>query len=118
MLTPDSPIPSEPYDPRDPSCAGSTSGLPPGYVKPTFLEECELDESCPELSSDEGRYVSEVAAKVAKELYWPVRVRIWQASAESLRTGVDEYPPALGQPMPAELGSRSMRSWPYTRRAA
>eukprot|EP00965_Chrysotila_dentata_P072217 2386476-Pleurochrysis_carterae.AAC.1 len=36
MLTPDSPIPSEPYDPRDPSCAGSTSRLPPGYVKPRW----------------------------------------------------------------------------------
>eukprot|EP00965_Chrysotila_dentata_P022745 753970-Pleurochrysis_carterae.AAC.1 len=38
MLTPDSPIPSEPYDPRNPSCAGSISGLPPGYVKPTLEE--------------------------------------------------------------------------------
>eukprot|EP00965_Chrysotila_dentata_P163563 5400685-Pleurochrysis_carterae.AAC.1 len=72
MLTPDSPSPSEPYDPRDPSCAGSISRLPPGYIKPT-LEEDELDESCPELSSDERCYVREVAAKVAKELYWPVR---------------------------------------------
>eukprot|EP00965_Chrysotila_dentata_P016376 541857-Pleurochrysis_carterae.AAC.1 len=68
MLTPDSSVPSEPYDPRNPSCAGSTSGLPPGYVKPT-LEEGELDES----TSDERRYVREVAAKVAKEVYWPVR---------------------------------------------
>eukprot|EP00965_Chrysotila_dentata_P258464 6213226-Pleurochrysis_carterae.AAC.1 len=45
-----------------PSCAGSASGLPPGYVKPT-LEEGEVDESHPELSSDDGRYVREVAAK-------------------------------------------------------
>eukprot|EP00965_Chrysotila_dentata_P186240 6149411-Pleurochrysis_carterae.AAC.1 len=116
MLTPDLPIPSEPYDLQDPSCAESTSGLPPGYVKPT-LEEGELDESCPELSSDERCCVREVAAKVAKVIYWPVRVRIWQASAESLRTG-RIYPPALGRPMPAELGLRSMRSWPCTRRAA
>eukprot|EP00965_Chrysotila_dentata_P025029 830125-Pleurochrysis_carterae.AAC.1 len=72
MLTPDSPIPSEPYYPKNPSCAGSTSGLPPGYAKPT-LEEGELDESCAELSSDERCYVREVAAKMAKELYWPVR---------------------------------------------
>eukprot|EP00965_Chrysotila_dentata_P090310 2979857-Pleurochrysis_carterae.AAC.1 len=62
MLTPDSSAPSEPYDPRDASCAGSTSGLPPGYVKPK-LEEGELDESRPELTSDERRYVREVAAK-------------------------------------------------------
>eukprot|EP00965_Chrysotila_dentata_P040424 1341382-Pleurochrysis_carterae.AAC.2 len=75
MLTPDPPAPSEPYDPRNPSYAGLASGLPAGYVKPT-LEEGELDESCPELSSDDRRYEREVAAKVVKELYWPVRVRV------------------------------------------
>eukprot|EP00965_Chrysotila_dentata_P123013 4065714-Pleurochrysis_carterae.AAC.1 len=49
------------------------------------MEEGEVDESRPSLSPDEARYVREVAAKVVKELYWPVRLRIWKASAESLR---------------------------------
>eukprot|EP00965_Chrysotila_dentata_P086793 2864693-Pleurochrysis_carterae.AAC.1 len=49
------------------------------------MEEGEVDESRPSLSPDEARYVREVAAKVVKELYWPVRLRVWKASAESLR---------------------------------
>eukprot|EP00965_Chrysotila_dentata_P019977 661463-Pleurochrysis_carterae.AAC.8 len=86
MLSPDSPAPSEPYDPRDPSCAASASGLPPaaGYVKPT-LEEGEVDGSRLELSADDKRYAREVAAKLVKELYWPARVRVWKESAEPLR---------------------------------
>eukprot|EP00965_Chrysotila_dentata_P096680 3195030-Pleurochrysis_carterae.AAC.1 len=49
------------------------------------MEEGEVDESRPGLSSDEARSVREVAAKVVKELYWPVRLQVWKASAESLR---------------------------------
>eukprot|EP00965_Chrysotila_dentata_P175163 5781806-Pleurochrysis_carterae.AAC.1 len=49
------------------------------------MEEGEVDESRPSLSCDEERYVREIAAKVAKELYWPIRLRVWKAAAESLR---------------------------------
>eukprot|EP00965_Chrysotila_dentata_P160915 5313438-Pleurochrysis_carterae.AAC.1 len=83
MLTPDSPDTSEPqdvpepYDPSEPIVPPAGPRLPPGYVRPG-MEEGEVDESRPSLSSDEARYVREVAAKVVKELYWPVRLRIWK----------------------------------------
>eukprot|EP00965_Chrysotila_dentata_P086143 2842125-Pleurochrysis_carterae.AAC.1 len=76
MLTPDSPNTPEPpdapepYDPREPIVLSAGSRLPPGYMRPG-MEEGEVDESRPSLSCDEERYVREVAAKVAKEIYWP-----------------------------------------------
>eukprot|EP00965_Chrysotila_dentata_P001982 64667-Pleurochrysis_carterae.AAC.1 len=90
MLTPDSPDTSEPqdvpepYDPREPICPPVEPRLPPRYVRPG-MEEGEVDKSRPSLSPDEARYVREVAAKLVKELYWPVRLWIWKGSAESLR---------------------------------
>eukprot|EP00965_Chrysotila_dentata_P252712 6210835-Pleurochrysis_carterae.AAC.2 len=90
MLTSDSPDTSgppdvsEPYDARERICSTAEPRLPPGYVRPG-MEEGEVDDLRPTLSPDEARYVREVAAKVVKELYWPVRLRIWKASAESLR---------------------------------